>query len=74
MGADIRDEFFIVIYLPMSSLSNILYIIINRFIFWGKTVLPGNAVRLTAKIGDFAPQFGNKGYPTFIKATESITR
>ena len=74
MGADIRDEFFIVIFLPMSLLSNILKIIINRFIFGGKTVLPGNVVRLTAIIGGFAPQFGNRRYPTFIKAMESITR
>jgi hypothetical protein len=66
-------NFFIVIYLPMSSLSDFLYIIINRFIFWGKAVFPGNIVRLTAKIGDYAPQLGNKGCPTFTKATESIT-
>jgi len=50
-------------YLALLTVSNL-----------GIAVLPCDAIRLTAISADFAPQFSKKGYPTFIKLTEAITR
>jgi hypothetical protein len=74
VGADIKDKLFNYYLSPPGFSSQ--YFIYHNYpvsIFWGKTILPNNAVKPIAKIGGFAALFGNRGYPTFNNITESIT-